>query len=72
MLAYSTWSRADLSVGASSDGAKTFSTPNPIGSDIPLVARQWLASDGTTVSMSYHIVLRHPIVVARPTTRGRH
>lgn len=70
-LAYSSLSLPDITVGASRDGAQTFSTPNPVGSDIPLVDRQWLAADGNTVYMSYHLVVSNTIGVARSTDGGR-
>ena len=70
-LAYSSLSLPNITVGASSDGAQTFSTPNPLGSDIPLTDRQWLASDGNTVYMSYHLVLSNTIGVAASTDGGR-
>jgi hypothetical protein len=70
-LAYSSLSLPNITVGASSDGAQTFNTPNPLGSDIPLVDRQWNASDGNTVYMSYHLVLSNTIGVARSTDGGR-
>ena len=70
-VAYSSLSLPNITVGASSDGAQTFSTPNPVGSDIPLVDRQWLASDGNTVYMSYHLVLSNTIGVAASTDGGR-
>ncbi|MDX6215872.1 MAG: hypothetical protein QOG99_1456 [Frankiales bacterium] len=70
-LAYSSLSLPNITVGASSDGAQTFSTPNPLGSDIPMTDRQWLASDGNTVYMSYHLVLSNTIAVAASTDGGR-
>jgi hypothetical protein len=70
-LAYSSLSLPNISVGASSDGAATFSTPNPLGSDIPMTDRQWNAADGNTVYMSYHLVVSNTIGVARSTDGGR-
>jgi hypothetical protein len=70
-VAYSSLSLPDLTVGASSDGGQSFSTPNPVGSDIPMVDRQWNAADGNTVYMSYHLVLSNTIGVARSTDGGR-
>ena len=70
-VAYSSLSLPNITVGASADGAQTFGTPNPLGSDIPLVDRQWLASDGNTVYMSYHLVLSNTIGVAASTDGGR-
>ena len=70
-VAYSSLSLPNITVGASADGGQTFSTPNPVGSDIPLVDRQWLASDGNTVYMSYHLVLSNTIGVAASTDGGR-
>ena len=70
-LAYSSLSLPNITVGASSDGAATFSTPNPLGSDIPMTDRQWNAADGNTVYMSYHLVISNTIGVARSTDGGR-
>jgi len=70
-VAYSSLSLPNITVGASSDGAQTFSPPNPLGSDIPLTDRQFLAADGNTVYMSYHLVLSNTIGVARSTDGGR-
>jgi hypothetical protein len=70
-LAYSSLSLPNITVGASSDGAATFSTPNPLGSDIPMTDRQWNAADGNTVYMSYHLVASNTIGVARSTDGGR-
>jgi hypothetical protein len=70
-LAYSSLSLPNITVGASADGASTFSTPNPLGSDIPLTDRQWNAADGNTVYMSYHLVISNTIGVARSTDGGR-
>jgi hypothetical protein len=70
-VAYSSLSLPNITVGASSDGAQTFSTPNPAGSDIPLTDRQWLAADGNTVYMSYHLVVSNTIAVAASTDGGR-
>lgn len=70
-VAYSSLSLPDITVGASSDGAQTFGPPNPVGSQIPLTDRQWNASDGSTVYMSYHLVASNTIGVARSTDGGR-
>jgi hypothetical protein len=70
-LAYSSLSLPNITVGASSDGAATFSPPNPLGSDIPMTDRQWNAADGNTVYMSYHLVVSNTIGVARSTDGGR-
>lgn len=70
-IAYASLSLQNITVGASSDGAQTFSTPNPLGSTIPLDDRQWLASDGNTVYMSNHLVLTNTIGVSASTDGGR-
>jgi len=70
-LAYSSLSLGSLTVGSSTDSGATFTTPNPYGSTVPLVDRQWMATDGTTIYMSYHLVVSNTIAVAASTDGGQ-
>src|SRR3954447_14566487 len=45
-LAYASLTLPDITVGSSTDGAQTFSPPNPVGSLIVGDDRQWLAAAG--------------------------
>ncbi len=69
--AYSSLSLANLTVGNSTDGGNTFSLPNPAGSQIPMVDRQWMAAaDGQTIYLNYHIAATNNIAVARSDNGG--
>lgn len=71
-LAYSSLSLPDITVGASTDGGQSFSTPNPAGSQIVADDRQWLApAGGNTFYMSSHIVASDNIAVSKSTDGGR-
>jgi hypothetical protein len=71
-LSYASLSLADITAGKSSDGAATFTTPNPVSSVVVADDRMWLASTGTgTVYMTYHIVATDNIAVARSSDGGQ-
>ena len=71
-LAYSSLSLPDITVGASTDYGRTFTTPNPAGSQIVADDRQWLAAaGGNTFYMSSHIVASDNIAVSKSTDGGR-
>jgi hypothetical protein len=70
-IAYSSLTLPNLTVGNSTDGGQTWTTPNPLASQIVGTDRQWMttATDGT-VYMSYHIVATNNIAVAASTDSG--
>jgi hypothetical protein len=70
-IAYSSLTLPNLTVGNSTDGGQTWTTPNPLASQIVGTDRQWMttATDGT-VYMSYHIVATNNIAVAASTDGG--
>jgi hypothetical protein len=70
-IAYSSLTLPNLTVGNSADGGQTWTTPNPVASQIVGTDRQWMttATDGT-VYMSYHIVATNNIAVAASTDGG--
>ena len=71
-LAYSSLTLPDITVGNSTDGGTTFSTPNPAGSQIVADDRQWLAAaGGNTFYMSSHIVASDNIAVSKSTDGGK-
>ena len=70
-LAYSSLTLPDITVGASTDHGQTFSTPNPLGSQIVADDRQWLAAaGGNTFYLSSHIVASDNIAVSKSTDGG--
>jgi len=70
-LAYSSLTLPVITVGSSTDGGQTFSTPNPAGSQIVADDRQWLAAaGGNTFYMSSHIVASDNIAVSKSTDGG--
>ena len=70
-LTYSSLTLPDITVGASTDSGHTFSTPNPVGSQIVADDRQWLAAaGGNTFYMSSHIVASDNIAVSKSTDGG--
>src|SRR5205814_5034778 len=61
VLAYSSLSLANLTVGKSTDGGTTFGPPNPLSQQVTLDDRQWMAADPqrnelgqATMFMVYH------------------
>jgi hypothetical protein len=71
-LAYASLTLPDITVGSSTDGAQTFTTPNPAGSQIVADDRQWLAAAGdNTFYMSSHIIASDNIAVSKSTDGGR-
>lgn len=70
-LAYSSLSLANITVGSSTDGAQTFSTPNPIGSPVSLDDRQWMATDGSRTYLTTHFVASDNIGVLLSTDGGQ-
>src|SRR5436190_5082252 len=68
-IAYASLTLPNLTVGNSTDGGQTWSTPNPAGSQIVGTDRQWMttATDGT-IYMSYHILETNNIAVAASRT----
>lgn len=71
-LAYASLTLPDITVGRSTDGAQTFSTPNPVGSQIVADDRQWLAAGGgNTFYLSSHIVASDNIAVSKSTDGGQ-
>ena len=71
-LAYSSLTLPDITVGTSTDGGQTFTTPNPAGSQIVADDRQWLApAGGNTFYMSSHIVASDNIAVSKSTDGGQ-
>ena len=70
-IAYASLTLPNLTVGNSTDGGQTWSTPNPAGSQIVGTDRQWMttATDGT-IYMSYHILETNNIAVAASTDGG--
>jgi hypothetical protein len=70
-IAYSSLTLPNITVGRSTDGGQTWSTPNPLASQIALDDRQWMttATDGT-IYLSYHIVATNNIAVAASTDGG--
>jgi len=71
-LAYSSLSLPNITVGKSADYAQSFSTPNPLGSQIVADDRQWLAAaGGNTFYMSSHIVASDNIAVSKSTDGGQ-
>ena len=71
-IAYSSLTLPNLTVGNSTDGGQTWTTPNPLASQIVGTDRQWMvtSTDGT-IYMSYHIVATNNIAVAASTDGGR-
>lgn len=56
----------------SRDGADTWTTINPLSSDVPGVDRQWIAAHGQrTVYMSYHDIYTFSIDVVKSIDAGR-
>lgn len=70
-IAYSSLTLPNLTVGRSTDGGQTWSTPNPLASQIVGTDRQWMttATDGT-IYLSYHIIETNNIAVAASTDGG--
>jgi hypothetical protein len=71
-LAYASLTLPDITVGSSTDYAQTFTTPNPVGSQIVADDRQWLAAaGGNTFYLSSHIVASDNIAVSKSTDGGK-
>lgn len=71
-LAYASLTLPDITVGRSIDSAQSFTTPNPVGSQIVADDRQWLAAaGGNTFYLSSHIVASDNIAVSKSTDGGQ-
>jgi hypothetical protein len=71
-LAYASLSLPDITTGSSTDNAQTFTTPNPVASQIVGDDRQWLAAAGdNTFYLSSHIVASDNIAVSKSTDGGQ-
>jgi hypothetical protein len=71
-LAYASLTLPDITVGKSTDGAQSFTTPNPAGSQIVADDRQWLAAaGGNTFYMSSHIIASDNIAISKSTDGGQ-
>lgn len=71
-LTYSSLTLPEITVGSSTDSGRSFSTPNPVGSQIVGDDRQWLAAAGdNTFYLSSHILASDNIAVSKSTDGGR-
>ena len=71
-LTYASLTLPDITVGSSTDNGSTWTTPNPVGSQIVADDRQWLAAaGGNTFYLSSHIVASDNIAVSKSTDGGQ-
>lgn len=70
-VSYSSLSLPNITVGKSTNGGATFTTPNPLATQTLGDDRQWnAAGEGNVVYLSYHILETNNIAVSRSTDGG--